>query len=239
MENLVPFWLLQLLATVEHPTRSLDVLEVFSGQGRLHQACQALGFAARGFDNAYNWQEDINTFDGFMLLLLLVLSIRQGGLLWLAPPCSWWIFLSHSNHQRAASNQWSGDIRNRRVLKANHLASAAGALIRLAMSRLVQVVVEQPLDSCMFNFPEMAKATRALPYRGIVTYLAAFDLNFPCPKPLQLWGSCSWLRHLRRTKPNEHQTSDEVYSRTVDGQITGGRALTDTASYPEEFGAAA
>lgn len=235
----MPFWLLQLLATVEHPTRSLDVLEVFSGQGRLHQACQALGFAARGFDNAYNWQEDINTFDGFMLLLLLVLSIRQGGLLWLAPPCSWWIFLSHSNHQRAASNQWSGDIRNRRALKANHLASAAGALIRLAMSRLVQVVVEQPLDSCMFNFPEMAKATRALPYRGIVTYLAAFDLNFPCPKPLQLWGSCSWLRHLRRTKPNEHQTSDEVYSRTVDGQITGGRALTDTAAYPEEFGAAA
>jgi hypothetical protein len=55
------------------------VLEVFSGQGNLWQACAALSLSARGFDNRQAWEEDVTVFDGFMLLLLLVMSVKDGG----------------------------------------------------------------------------------------------------------------------------------------------------------------
>ena len=73
MDPLVPLWLLVLLRAAEPPQRTLDVLEVFSGRGHLWQACSDSGLSARGFDNRQAWEEDVALFDGFMLLLLLVL----------------------------------------------------------------------------------------------------------------------------------------------------------------------
>ena len=55
------------------------MLEVFSGQGNLWQACAALGLSAQGFDNRQAWEEDVTLFDGYMLLLLLVMSVKEGG----------------------------------------------------------------------------------------------------------------------------------------------------------------
>jgi hypothetical protein len=239
MDPLVPHWLAAVLQAVEPPPRTLDVLEVFSGKGHLWQACAAAGLAARGFDHCDSWEEDITTFEGFVLLSLLLLSVKEKGLVWFAPPCSWWVFFSSSNHQRSAENSWAGKAGDRNVLRANHIAAAVSALIRLAASRLVQVVIEQPSDSCLFNFPEIAKAARALPYRGVRTYLGAFDPCFPCPKPLQLWGSCSWLRSLRRNKPLGMLASSSVYSVHADGSVQGRQGLADTATYPIAFGQAA
>ena len=238
MDPLVPLWLLVLLRAAEPPQRTLDVLEVFSGRGHLWQACSDSGLSARGFDNRQAWEEDVTLFDGFMLLLLLVLSVKEGGLIWLAPPCSWWVFLSHHNHQRTAANQWAGKVEDPKVQRANHIAAATSAVVRLAMSRQVQVVIEQPADSCMFNFPEMAKAARALPFRGIRTYLRSFDPSFPCPKPIQLWGSCHWLKHLRRNKPFDNTVAQNTYQVTADGHVSGGSGLADTATYPRAFGEA-
>ena len=238
MDPLVPVWLLALLQAAEPPARTLDVLEVFSGAGNLWKACAAMGLAARGFDNRQSVEEDVGLFDGFMLLLLLVMSVKEGGLIWLAPPCSWWIFLSHHNHQRAKSNGWSGKSHNRNVLKANHIVSVVSVVVRLAVSMKVQIVIEQPSDSCMFRFPELAKAARALPFRGIRTYLRSFDPEFPCPKPLQLWGSCSWLRNLYRNKPTNVTVGEATYRVTADGKVCGGSGLEDTATYPLAFGEA-
>jgi len=238
MDPLVPLWLLAFLRAAEPPPRTLDVLEVFSGRGHLWQACSASGLSARGFDNRQAWEEDLTLFDGYMLLLLLVLSVKEGGLIWLAPPCSWWIFLSQHNHQRKAANQWAGKVDDLNVQRANHIAAAMSAVVRLAMSQLVQVVIEQPSDSCMFNFPEMAKAARALPFRGIRTYLRSFDPSFPCPKPLQLWGSCHWLKHLRRNKPFDNKVAEGTYQVLADGRVKGGCGLAETAIYPRAFGEA-
>ena len=90
----------------------------------------------------------------------------------------------------------------------------------------------------MFNFPEMAKAARALPFRGIRTYLRSFDPSFPCPKLLQLWGSCHWLKHLRRNKPFDNKVAEGTYQVTADGHVCGGSGLADTAIYPRAFGEA-
>jgi hypothetical protein len=92
MDPLVPRWLAAVLQAVEPPPRTLDVLEVFSGKGHLWQACAAAGLAARGFDHCDSWEEDITTFEGFVLLTLLLLSVKERGLVWFAPPCSLWVF---------------------------------------------------------------------------------------------------------------------------------------------------
>jgi len=91
----------------------------------------------------------------------------------------------------------------------------------------------------MFNFPEMAKAARALPFRGIRTYLRSFDPSFPCPKPLQLWGSCKWLKHLCRNKPLDNKVAEGTYQVLADGHVKGGSGLAATAIYPRAFGEAA
>ena len=154
------------------------------------------------------------------------------------PPVQLVGFLSHHNHQRKEANQWTGKVEDPKVQRANHIAAATSAVVRLAMSRLVQVVIEQPADSCIFNFPEMAKAARALPFRGIRTYLRGFDSAFPRPKPLQLWGSCHWLKHLRRNKPFDNKVAEGAYQVLADGHVKGGSGLAETAIYPRAFGEA-
>ena len=124
MDPLVPRWLAAVLQAVEPPPRTLDVLEVFSGKSHLWQACAAAGLAARGFDHCDSWEEDITTFEGFVLLSLLLLSVEEKGLVWFASPCSWWVFFSSSNHQRSAENSWAGKAGDRNVPMCSKLITS-------------------------------------------------------------------------------------------------------------------
>lgn len=235
-DPLVPQWLSALLETVEAPSRGIDTLEVFSGRAQLTRAFQMHGLITETFDHRNCLTQDVFTMPGFLLLLLLVLSVKAGGLIWFAPPCSSCVFLSHSNHKRQSLNGYSGDLQAPAVLQANHLVCCVAALIRLALSRGVEVVVEQPADSCMFKFPVLAKATQAFGGVQVQTYLGSFCDSFPCVKPLRLRSSSRWILELYRNKPLDLQAAPGVYKHGPGNSVSGGSSLAATSAYPIEFG---
>ena len=235
----VPAWAQEMLLELEEPARTLDVVEIFAGRGHLHQACAAAGLNAFGYDRCNGTDQDVTNKKGFLFAAALVLALKVGGLLWLAPPCSSWVFLSSSGHKRSAQNQYAGDQTRRDVQEANHVAAATGALIRLAAARGLEIIVEQPADSCLFKFGCIRKALAAAAATSVRTWLGAFSDNFACSKPLELRGNCSWLPALYRNKPLRGQAPEEVYKVGLDGKVSGGRALRSTSEYPVEFGTAA
>ena len=90
--------------------RDLDVVELWSGVESIVSAARAAGFTAMPFDKFRiegvtdtddpETTEDILLEAGFRRALSLVLRLRPGGLLWMAPVCSSWIFLNLVNIQR-------------------------------------------------------------------------------------------------------------------------------------------
>ena len=84
--------------------RDLDVVELWSGVAAIVAAAKAAGFTAMPFDKFRikgatdtddpDTTEDILLEAGFRRALNLVLHVRPGGLVWMAPVCSSWMFLN-------------------------------------------------------------------------------------------------------------------------------------------------
>ena len=117
MISLFGFTALSLLADPRFASspRDLDIVELFSGVGSIAQAAQRLGFAAQAFDKGRcppNSNsplspacEDLTVPAGFFNAAALVVRLRVGGLLWMAPVCASWVFYNVSRTKRSASNQ--------------------------------------------------------------------------------------------------------------------------------------
>jgi len=108
--------------------RNLDCVELWSGAGTVWGAAKDLGLRSQGFDKnrpgATN--EDILMEAGFRHALHLVLGLRPGALLWMAPVCSSWIFLNFVNTHRG-QNIW-GNPNSRPVIEGNAMAISAAFL---------------------------------------------------------------------------------------------------------------
>jgi len=217
----------------------LDVLEFFSGHGNLHRACQNAGLDAIGFDHLNGPGEDLHYLRGLETAIDRVLEVRQHGLVWFAPPCSWWTFLASPNHKRSLENRYEGDSSNLDVRLANSLAHVVAALMRLCASLGLAVVIEQPSDSCLFSFGCLKKSLAVINACSVQTYLSAFSSAMPIPKPLVLKGTCRWLGSLFRNKPSRSFEQGRAYAKTPDGKVCGLAELQATQQYPLAFGEAA
>lgn len=238
----VPPWLLAIAREVEQPLplpRDLDVVEFFSGQGNLHRACSKAGLAAVGFDHLLDPEQDILRMAGLAQAISLLLRLKPNGLAWFAPQCSSWVFLASSCHGRSGANNYEGRAPTAEVTAGNSKVCIVSALLLLAAARGVAVVVEQPANSCMFKFANLRAALQIVQANSVQTWLSAFSETVPCPKPLVLRGTCSWLGALYRNKPARKFETGQVYQRSLDGRVSGGPLLGSTAAYPWEFGQAA
>ena len=234
----VPTWLWILAQPHLKCTRYLDVVELFCGKAELSKACREKGFETRSLDRENSPQEDLGNMTGLQGTIQLIMSMKIGALLWLAPPCKNWVFLSTPQHKRNRSNFFLGACPDRATKEANSLVYTVAALIRLAVSRGVHYIIEQPTDSRMLQTACMSKALKMTRAQTIVTYLAAFCEDFPCCKGLHLCGSAPILRSLRRNPPPS-QPCNRVYVKDVfSGAVSGGPDLEETQHYPQEFGVA-
>ena len=240
---IVPLWLLTLAQELQQQQpapRDLDVVEFFSGQGNLHRACCEAGLAAVGYDYQRNPEQNILCMAGLVQAISLLLRLKPRGLAWFAPQCSSWVFLAHSGHGRTSANNYEGRAPpSAEVTAGNSKVCIVSALLLLAAARGVAVVVEQPADSCMFKFANLRAALQIVHASSVRTWLSAFSESVPCPKPLVLWGTCRWLGALYRNKPTRKFQTEQIYTRGLDGRVTGGPLLGSTAAYPLEFGQAA
>lgn len=238
--------------------RDLDVVELWSGVGAIASAAEAAGFAAMAFDKFRirgvtdiddpDTTEDILLEAGFRRALSLVLRLRPGGLLWMAPVCSSWIFLNLrcTMRTRAGGPKFRGDLRYLPVRHGNLMAEMAAFLFLVAVSRGVHAVIENPACSMMFKYEVFANACclwsprfwAVLPHcrHSTAPYGSRFGKKF------KLMGSHAWVLQLAC----KCLCPGRVHKRLTTEKSVGGKravtglkqALKDSAAYPAKMGIA-
>ena len=82
--------------------RPTAVLDFYCGEKMVSRRAQRLGYSTECFDIKHNPAQDVLSYDGFFLGLLLVCQVQMFGLAVFGPQCSLWLsFMSQSVHERA------------------------------------------------------------------------------------------------------------------------------------------
>ena len=82
--------------------RNVEVIEWFCGVGHVVQGCSENSLAALGYDRDRSAQQDMVTDDGFLLALVLVLSLARFGTQHFATVCSSWVWMAWAQKLDAA-----------------------------------------------------------------------------------------------------------------------------------------
>ncbi len=223
----------------------LDFGEVFAGEGRVSASLRAEGFVGRSLDVAYSPDHDVLTPVGLLLLLKTALELRTGGVLWAAPPCSTWVFLSRGSTLRTRTEP-EGNRLSRAVVAQNALVERLCLVLEILCHRGVHWIIEQPAGSCMWDYPAMAGLISRHRVPHIRTDFGAFP-GSESLKPTILVGTAPYLWALERAC-----TSDERARIRVEGVATttkwkdgegkakcqGTPALKSTQAYSWGLGAA-
>jgi len=224
------------------------VVEEFAGDAQIAGNLRQMGYVALALDSRYEKVHDVLTAKGFYVLIASVWTTCLGGLLWLAPPCSSWVWMSRSSTGRHL--HVLGDRAYANVRAQNALVARITYAVVLCIKRGVHWIIEQPSSSVMWDHPRLQAVLGK--YKNM-TYTATVELgtyNLEARKELRLVGTSPHLRALDGTKMTAEQrmymNMDEDRKRTAkhwktaDGRPMS-RATEDlkpTQSYPLGFGAA-
>lgn len=140
------------------PGEPLDFAELFAGKGAVHRALAALGFRGRRMDLSYDPGHDLLTPVGFLLAVQIALDLKPGGLMWLAPPCSTWAWMSRATTGRHV--QVVGDVTSPPVVRSNALTERLALLLEILHLKNCRYVIEQPCSSCLWDYPALRDVLR-------------------------------------------------------------------------------
>ena len=202
---------------------------------------------------------------GFCYALFLILSAMPGAMLLAGFPCSMWIFLSSSYHQRTKDNV-EGNTDRFLVRQANCQLRNTVVLMRIAVeTRGLIPLLEQPASSISWHLKCMADLLSECGFHRIFTHMGAF-LN-PLAKPSVFWTLLSEGPRLMLTyswnakrgvfyhpttiedsvedfideeevpfsKPGSKAKTFKVYYSKSGGWITGGKNLKESGIYTTRF----
>lgn len=232
----------QYVAESEVP-RDLACLDLFSASQVIAQTWQQHGLPAAAADIQLGMHFDILGESGFFCTLQLLLRVQDGGLLFGGPPCSMFVWISSSVHQRSPQRP-RGDESNFKVRMSNTIVANMAVLLRVATSRKVWWVVEQPASSLMFRLPELAQVAQGTPV--VTTWMGNF--GHPLAKCTHLRGTLPTLRRLTTAVPEKqgmpegrssgcsgHSSLPLGYYKVEGKRVTGGPRLHETATYTQAF----
>ena len=149
--------LLDYLGALE-PLEPLDFAELFAGEGAVHRALAAQGYHGRRMDLRHHQGHDLLTPVGLLLAMRIAMALKPGGLLWLAPPCSSWVWMARATTGRHLAVH--GDITNGNVVRNNALAERVVLLLYITTLRGAHWIVEQPVSSLLWAYPAMRECLR-------------------------------------------------------------------------------
>ena len=151
---------------------------------------------------------DILTASGWAFYIRICLHVVIYGLVFMAPPCSSFVWMSVGTTKRSKKNP-KGDTKLRCVRNANEIVRRVVFLMKLCTYRKVQWVVEQPLTSSLWNLPCVKNFFESKPKIKNLTLCRCFlwmgaycnTGKFNIPKPTVLFGIAPWLQKLQTQKP--------------------------------------
>lgn len=222
----------------------LDFGELFAGHGAVHRALGEMGYRIRAMDLEYHEAHDLMQPMGMLLAVRMACSIRPGGVLWLAPPCSSWVWLTRGSTGR----DWApeGDTTQAKVVVQNALVERMVLLLEVLHLRGCHYIIEQPASSVLWQYPAVAACLERHGLQGpCILDMGAFGGT--SLKPTHLWGTAPYLHSLARrcTALDRERLSQEGVQTTRRWVNSEGRPrcqgttdLKGTQAYPEGRGAA-
>ncbi len=217
--------------------------EAFAGNAAVSRGVAALGYPSVGLDMEYHPEHDVLTPAGFLNLLGLALDVVEGGVLWAAPPCSTWVWLSRSSTGRNKAPE--GKRLCRRVVAHNALLERLVFVLEVCVLRGVHFIVEQPRATVMWDYPAMQDFLQRHCVPSVGLDMGAYGAE--CVKATTLKTSAPYLWALERrcdAALRQALKREGVATTTAwtDGQgqrkCQGSAELKGTQVYPEGFGAA-
>ncbi len=229
------------LAQLE-PGQQLDFAELFAGNGAVGRALAALGYRGRALDREYHEGHDLLTSVGFLTALQTALDLKPGGIMWLAPPCSTWVWLARHTYGRHLAVQ--GDFTQPKVLQNNALVERVVLLLEVVTARRAFWLVEQPTSSVLWHYPAMQGCLQRHGCMPQSLEMGAYGGT--SVKPTTLMGTAPYLHFLggKCTPALRARLELEGVSTTrrwtdAEGhrRCQGTTELRGTQAYPEGFGA--
>lgn len=129
--------------------RDIGVVEIFSVAQAVCLAATQLGHLAAGYDKELG-HPSILTREGFRYALRLVMRLKPGGLLIVAPCCSSWGYANVSNTKRSNRNP-GGDRSYDKVRDGNFMARVSIFFYALSILRDGDAILENPVNSWLFK----------------------------------------------------------------------------------------
>ena len=177
--------------------RRLDSVELYSGKKAITRAMWGFGAESDCFDKEYHDSMDLCTKLGFKLALTKVLRVKKCGMVWAAPVCSSWIFLSRSQTKRTKAKA-AGDTSKTFVKDANIMTDHTMVILAVAFARGCDIYVEQPTSSLMPEYPIAKELFQWANVVKVSTCLKAF-CSESC-KPLIVYTSSKRAVSLARKR---------------------------------------
>ena len=230
------FNLADVLASFADTVCDLDLVEIFSGKESIATAAKQKGLASAGFDKARvlgvtdaafgACSEDICSKAGFQHAVRLVGRLRKGGLLWMAPQCSSWVFYNVSRTKRSRANGFMGDQTYAAVQSGNTIAQACVFLLKLASARGVDFAVENPKGSYIWHSTFFLEWVNWVGIKRSFIHRCGYDyapVGQRILKVYQVVGSGSWIQKLETTCQCEGADHQHL---TISWQDGSGRKRT-------------
>jgi hypothetical protein len=171
---------------------------------------------------------------------MYVLRLRKGGLLWMAPVCSSFVFANSANTKRTSENV-IGDETYEPVLLGNLMARAAAFLMAVAAARGVEAAIENPASSMIFRYPPMHTVLHGLNARVALTDCCPFStIKFGQRflKQFKIAATGTWITRMVRKCRCPGGLHVQLMSTSPSGAVSGTKALKQSQAYPPKFGQA-
>lgn len=225
------FWF---LLTVAQPPL-LDVFESFSGpKAPLSNACLGQYLNVMCVDILRGGHhEDVLAPEGLQFFLTQLKRLRNGGLLWLAPPCNSWIMTSQGFYGRSHGRP-IGNCKLPETLYYNRIADFVACALRAAFALGVFIILEQPLDSILFLYPPIAQALDDIGAMRVTLSLGA--VGSASMKPMEFHGTSPILYTLEAIVGACQVPAKRARLTVTSGSgWTGKSDMSVSAEYPDRF----
>jgi hypothetical protein len=160
--------------------------EFFAGEAQVSENLSQMGYTTQRFDLRYTKAHNVLTAVGFYVLLSAVYTTCLGGIVWLAPPCSSWVFLSRYSTGRHLGVLGHEYIEN--VRAQNALVARITYAVVLCIKRGVHWVIEQPISSVLWDHPRMQAVLEKYADRIDTAVVQMGAYNLEAEKTLKLVG---------------------------------------------------
>ena len=233
-----------MLCSSSPPGEALDFAEVFAGAGAVSSSLAALGYRGRALDREHHASMDFLQPLGLLLALRAAMAIHPGGVMWLAPPCSSWVWLTRHSSGRDVITE--GDLTQASIVAQNALVERVVLVLEVLHARGVHWIVEQPASSVLWDYPAMQRCIRRHAAAAVTLDMGAFK-GGTSVKPTVLYGTAPYLQKLERRCSSEmrlklRMEGVQTTKRSVDSngvrRCQGTADLKGTQAYPWGWGAA-